>query len=71
MKRNLFTLLMMLAVQGIIARTTVIVCNAEGELPNLLSEKVQETTELVIRGSISAEDIKAVNNYPKIKSLNF
>ena len=70
MKRNLFTLLMMLAVQGIIARTTVIVCNAEGELPNLLSEKVQETTELVIRGSISAEDIKAVNNYPKIKSLN-
>ena len=70
MKRNLFTLLMMLAVQGLIARTTVIVCNAEGELPNLLSEKVQETTELVIRGSISAEDIKAVNNYPKIKSLN-
>ena len=69
MKRNLLILLMMLAMQSIMAQT-VIFCNAEGELPQLLSEKAQGVTELEIRGVVSAEDIRAINNYPKIKSLD-
>lgn len=69
MKRNLLTLMMMLALQSIMAQTTI-VCNAEGELPQLLSEKAQGVTELAISGAVSAEDVRAINNYPKIKSLD-
>ena len=69
MKRNLLTLLMMLALQGIMAQTTI-VCNAEGELPQLLSEKAQGVTELAISGAVSAEDVRAINNYPKIELLD-
>lgn len=69
MKRNLLTLLMMLALQSIVAQTTI-VCNAEGELPQLLSEKAQGVTELAISGAVSAEDIRAINNYPKIELLD-
>ena len=69
MKRNLLLLLVLCMVHNIMAQT-VIVCNTEGELPKLLSEKAQEATELVIRGVVSADDIKALNNYPKIKSLD-
>ena len=69
MKRNLLTLLMMLVMKGVIAQTTII-CNAEGELPELLAEKAKGLTELVIRGVVGAEDIRAINNYPKIKSLD-
>ena len=69
MKRNLLLLLVLCMVHNIMGQT-VIVCNTEGELPKLLSEKAQEATELVIRGVVSADDIKALNNYPKIKSLD-
>ena len=69
MKRNLLLLLVLCMVHNIMGQT-VIVCNTEGELPKLLSEKAQEATELVIRGAVSAEDIRAINNYPKIKSLD-
>ena len=69
MKRNLLTLLMMLALQSIMAQTTI-VCNAEGELPQLLSEKAQGVTQLAINGAVSAEDIRAINNYPKIELLD-
>ncbi|MBR5847829.1 MAG: hypothetical protein IKY72_08580 [Bacteroidaceae bacterium] len=69
MKRNLLLLLVLCMAHNIMGQT-VIVCNTEGELPKLLSEKAQEATELVIRGVVSADDIKALNNYPKIKSLD-
>ena len=69
MKRDLLLLLVLCMVHNIMGQT-VIVCNTEGELPKLLSEKAQEATELVIRGVVSADDIKALNNYPKIKSLD-
>lgn len=69
MKRNLLTLMMMLALQSIMAQTTI-VCNAEGELPQLLSEKAQGVTQLAINGAVSAEDIRAINNYPKIELLD-
>ena len=59
----------MLALQSIMAQTTI-VCNAEGELPQLLSEKAQGVTQLAINGAVSAEDIRAINNYPKIELLD-
>ena len=69
MKRNLLTLLMILVMHSIMAQTTI-VCNAEGELPQLLSEKAQGVTELAISGAVSAEDVRAINNYPKIELLD-
>ena len=56
--------------QGMMAQT-VIVCNAEGELPQLLSEKVHGATELEIHGPISKEDVRAINKYPQVRVLDF
>lgn len=64
MRRYLFTLLMILGLPNIMAQTTI-VCNTEGDLPGLLAEKAQGVTKLAISGAVSAEDIRAINNYPK------
>lgn len=69
MKRNLLLLLVLCMVHNIMAQTTI-VCNTEGDLPGLLAEKAQGVTKLAISGAVSAEDIRAINNYPKIKSLD-
>lgn len=69
MKRILFVLLVLIEAHCIVAQTTI-VCNAEGELPGLLTEKAHALDNLTISGIVSPEDIKAVNNYPQIKILN-
>ena len=69
MRRYLFTLLMIFVAQGMMAQTTI-VCNAEGELSSYLEEKAYNKTSIVISGPLNAEDIKAINNYPKIQYLN-
>lgn len=68
MKRNLLTLMMMLALQSIMAQTTI-VCNAEGELPHLL-QKEAGASELKICGPVSTEDIRAINNHAAISYLD-
>lgn len=45
MRRYLFTLLMILGLPNIMAQTTI-VCNTEGELPELLAEKAKGLTEV-------------------------
>ena len=69
MKRNLLTLLMMLALQSIMAQTTI-VCNAEGELATLLKEHANiNITQLVVSGPMNADDVRAINEYPNISKL--
>ena len=69
MRRFLFTLLMMLAMQGIMAETTI-VCNAEGELATLLKEHANiNITQLVVSGPMNADDVRAINEYPNISKL--
>lgn len=68
MKRCLLTLMMMLALQSIMAQTTI-VCNAEGELPHLL-QKEAGASELKICGPVSTEDIRAINNHTSISYLD-
>ncbi|MBO7266665.1 MAG: hypothetical protein J6V12_02750 [Bacteroidaceae bacterium] len=70
MKRYISFLLILCCMQGMMAQT-VIVCNAEGELPQLLSEKVHGATELEIHGPISKEDVRAINKYPQVRVLDF
>lgn len=69
MKRYISFLLILCCMQGMMAQT-VIVCNAEGELPQLLSEKVHGATELEIHGPISKEDVRAINKYPQVRVLD-
>ena len=69
MKRILFTLLLLLGVQCMMAN--IIVCTAEGELPQLLEKVAPHYDELYISGPLSAEDVKAINKYTHLRALYF
>ena len=71
MKTRITSLLLMLfAVQSMMAQTTI-VCNVEGELASLLKEYADvNTTQLIISGSVNADDIRSINEYPNISKLN-
>ena len=67
MKRILFTLLFLLGVRCMMAY--VIVCTAEGELPQLLEREAPHYNSLYISGPLSAEDVKAINKYTHLQAL--
>ena len=69
MKRFLFTLLFLLGVRCMMAY--VIVCTAEGELPQLLEREAPHYNSLYISGPLSAEDVKAINKYTHLQALYF
>ena len=69
MKRNLLFLLMLCGMHVITAQTSI-VCNSEGDLSALLTEKAKESKDLVISGPVNIEDICALNNYPQVETLD-
>lgn len=69
MKRILYTLLFLLGVRCMMAY--VIVCTAEGELPQLLEREALLYDELYISGPLSSEDLKAINKYTHLRALDF
>ena len=72
MKRILLTLQSLLLVLCSIAQNEVkITCNNEGELPTLLSEEIkQSAVKITVIGSVSKEDIKALNTCKALSSID-
>ncbi len=72
MKRILLTLQSLLLVLCSIAQNEVkITCNNEGELPTLLSEEIkQSAAKIIVSGSVSEGDIKALNTCKALSSID-
>ena len=72
MKRILLTLQSLLFVlYGLAQSEVVLTCNSEGELPTLLSEEIkQSAVKITVIGSVSKEDIKALNTCKALSSID-
>ncbi len=72
MKRLLLTLQSLLFVfYGLAQSEVVLTCNSEGELPTLLSEEIkQSAVKITVIGSVSKEDIKALNTCKALSSID-
>lgn len=72
MKRILLTLQSLLFVlYGLAQSEVVLTCNSEGELPTLLSEEIkQSAVKITVIGSVSKEDIKALNTCNALSSID-
>ena len=72
MKRLLLTLQSLLFVlYGLAQSEVLLTCNSEGELPTLLSEEIkQSAVKITVIGSVSKEDIKALNTCKALSSID-